>query len=438
MTRRLTTFLLAALGSAAAAGAQPLTLPEAIARARSQNVDVRASAVAEREADQRVAEARARYQPTVDFTESWQRGNQPVFVFSSLLAQRRFTAADFALDALNRPAATDNFRSAFLVEQSLFDATTSARVRSAGLGRDLAAAGGSLIHQSLAVEVTDAYGRVLVGAATRRSAAAGIEAAEADRQIAGNRREAGMVTDADVLQLDVHLARMRQRDIQAAADERIARAELNQLMGVPLDTSFTLDAVASPADLVHQVQQGVDATAVARRPEVKIAVLQQQLAEAAEREARAAFLPHVSAQGGWEQNGGAWDSRASSWVVGAVARVNLFRGFADRARLAEAREQVASRALARERAETAARLDLETAAARLDAARAREALGRAALTQALESRRIIRDRYEGGLADVTALLRAEEAVQEAESQQTAARADALVSVASLQRALGQP
>jgi murein DD-endopeptidase len=32
----------------------------------------------------------------VDVAESWQRGNNPVFVFGSLLAQRQFTAADFA------------------------------------------------------------------------------------------------------------------------------------------------------------------------------------------------------------------------------------------------------------------------------------------------------------------------------------------------------
>ena len=76
---------------------------------------------AEREAAQRVIQARAGYWPKVDLLESWQRGNQPVFVFSSLLAQRQFTAANFALDALNHPEALDNFRSAVTVEQPLFD-----------------------------------------------------------------------------------------------------------------------------------------------------------------------------------------------------------------------------------------------------------------------------------------------------------------------------
>jgi outer membrane protein TolC len=119
----------------------PLSMSEAIARAKARNPDAGSAAAAEREAADRVTQARGGYFPKVDVAESWQRGNHPVFVFSSLLAQRQFTAADFALDALNHPAATDNFRAAFSVEQSLFDRTTSANVRAASIGRDMAATG---------------------------------------------------------------------------------------------------------------------------------------------------------------------------------------------------------------------------------------------------------------------------------------------------------
>ena len=75
------------------------------------------------------------------------------------------------------------------------------------------------------------------------------------------------------------------------------------------------------------------------------------------------------------------------------------------------------RALERTKAETAARLDVHVAVARLDAARASEAVGRAAVEQARESRRIIRDRYEAGLTDVASLLRSAEAGVQAETQQ---------------------
>jgi len=96
---------------------------------------------AEREAAERVTQARAGYWPRVDFAESWQRGNQPVFVFSSLLSQRQFTAENFQIDRLNNPDPVNNWKSAFLVQQLVFDGGgTRAGVRSAALGKDVASA----------------------------------------------------------------------------------------------------------------------------------------------------------------------------------------------------------------------------------------------------------------------------------------------------------
>src|SRR6187455_209891 len=84
------------LFAAVPASAQsPLSLSEAIARAKARNPDAGSAAAAEREAAERVTQARSGYFPKVDIAESWQLGNHPVFVFGSLLAQRQFTAADF-------------------------------------------------------------------------------------------------------------------------------------------------------------------------------------------------------------------------------------------------------------------------------------------------------------------------------------------------------
>lgn len=439
MIRRpaISLFVAALVLATPAAAQTPLTLTEAIARARAQNPDAGSTAAAEREAAQRVTQLRAGYWPKVDVTESWQRGNQPVFVFSSLLAQRQFTAADFALGALNHPDALDNFRSAVTVEQSLFDGATRANVAAAGLGHELATADRMMVEQNLAASVTNAYGRVLGAAAARQSASAAAETARADRELAGNRRDAGLVTDADVLQLDVYVSRVREQQIRAASDERIARAQLNQLIGEPLGEAFVLDRSSAAVGIDATDLASLEAEALKNRPDVRLAALQEQLAGATQTAARAAFLPQVTAQGGWEFNGGTWNTRTSSWVVGAVARINVFRGFADRARIIEAREQATRRAREREKAETAARLDVHIAIARLDAAHASEAVSRAAVEQARESQRIIRDRYEAGLTDVASLLRAAEAVVQAETQRTASQVAVLTETAALERTLGR-
>jgi outer membrane protein TolC len=415
-----------------------LSLSEAIARAKSHNPDAGSAAAAEREAAERVRQARGGYLPKVDVAESWQRGNQPVFVFSSLLAQRQLGAADFARDALNHPEAIDNFRAAVSVEQSLFDRTTLANLRVASIGRDMAATGRQLVDHDLTAAVIDAFGGVLIAAATARAGAAAVETARADRDLAANRRDVGRVTDADVLQLDVYLVRTLELQVQATSDERIARARLNQLMGEPLNTRFSLD-LTTPAisvDLTHPAR--LEEEALKNRPEVALAIQRELLAAAMVDAARAAFLPQVTAFGGWELNGGAWNSRSSSWMAGAVARINLFHGLADKARLAEAHTLMARRALEKDKAETMARLDVEIAIARLEAARASEAVGRAAADQARENRRIVRDRYESGLTDAATLMRSADATEKADTQQIAARVNVLTATAALQRAIGRP
>jgi len=205
-----------------------------------------------------------------------------------------------------------------------------------------------------------------------------------------------------------------------------------------LSTMFSLDLtppaiavdISNPADLEEE--------AVKHRPEVALALQQEQLAAAAVDAAQAAFLPQAAVQAVWELNGAAWNARSSSWVAGAVVRINLFHGLADKARRAEARELATRRALEKSKAETMARLDVQIAIARLEAARASEAVGRAAADQARENRRIIRDRYESGLTDAAMLLRAADAVLQADAQQIAARVNVLTATATLQRAIGRP
>ena len=123
--------------------------------------------------------------------------------------------------------------------------------------------------------------------------------------------------------------------------------------------------------------------------------------------------------------------------AGQVLIVLNGRDLAAQARRAEAADRAARHALERDKAETAARVDVHVAVARLDAARASEAVGRDAVAQAHESRRIIRDRYEAGLTDVTSLLRSAEAEARAEAQQVAAQVAVVTASADLQRALGR-
>ena len=420
-----------------AAAQTPLTLDEAIARALKQNPAARAAEAGRTEASERARQARAGWMPRVDVTETWQRGNQPVFVFGSILAQRDFTQANFAIDALNHPDPVSNYRTGISVEQLVFDgARTRSANRSAAIGEAIAEAGSRDTAAMLRLGVTRAFGEVLMAQANRAAASAALESAEEDLRRAERRRDAGLATEADVLAVKVHLAQIRERQITAASRETVARLQLNDAMGEPLDARFEVRAPA-PAAVATPPVADLEAEALANRPDVARAAAQERLAVEGISSAKSAFYPQAAVQGVYEFNGGTFSDRVSAWTVGAVFRWNLFGGFADSARLGEAKAATTRARAERERQESAARVDVRAAAARLDEARARAEVGRLAVAQAKESQRIVRDRFDAGLAPVNDLLRSAMAVLDADSHQTAAAVDVLISAALLDRARGR-
>jgi outer membrane protein TolC len=423
-------------GVSAARAQTPLTLDEAMKRAQADTVDARAMASRIGEADARVQRSQAGFWPRVDFSETVQRGNHPVFAFSSLLAQRRFTAADFSIPALNHPDPVTNTRTAIGIEQHVFDAgVTTLGVQAAKLGRELAAANREAGQQDLAFRAAQAFVRVLQLEAEIRATDAAVTAAESDYERARVRRNVGLVTEADVLAVNVHLADMRQRRIAVGGDLAVARIQLAEAIGLPLTDSLTLVRPALPSEPAEADTLVQDA--LASHPHRREADLHVQLADNARRTARAAWWPTVGLHSGWEFNGATIGDQQSSWLVGAEVRINLFRGFADTARAAEASQALLRANAEHERVERRIEVDVRAAFAQLAAARARREAGRAALTQARESQRIIRDRYDGGLATVTDVLRAAEATLSAESRATAADLEVILQTVALDRALGR-
>ena len=308
-------------------------------------------------------------------------------------------------------------------------------VQAAELERDLSTVTRDTGRQELGFRAAQAFVRVLQLEATVRAADAAVAAAESDRQRARARRDVGLVTEADVLAVEVQLADMRQRQITAAGDLVVGRIQLAEAAGLPLTAAPALVRPAlrpAPADAEALVRE-----ARTRHPQLRQANVQLQLAENGQRIARAGLWPTVGLQGGWEFNGATLGDQRSSWMIGAEVRVNVFRGFADTARMTEARHAHARATAERERLERRVEVEVRAALAQLAAARAREEAGRTALTQARESQRIIRDRYESGLATVTDVLRAADAALQAESRATIAEMDVILQTVALDRALGR-
>lgn len=435
-------WLLAALVAAtpaAAAAQDALTLDRAVQAVLAGNAALAAARAGAAQAEAGADEARASLFPRVTVSESWQRANEPVFVFGSILSSRRFSASNFALDFLNHPPATSAFRTTIAADQVVFDGgRRAAAERAARLDADAA----RLFTDAQAVELvaaaTDAFGRVLAAQAAERAASGGLDSAREDHARAARRRDAGMATDADVLALAVHVTDLERRRIQAHGDAAIAVAELNRLMGLPVErtwlaveTAFTDDAATG------RPLPDLFAEADAARPDLRRAVALETAAENTAHAAARLLVPQAVVQGALDFAGTEFDRRASAWIAGAEFRWTWSPGGAE-----TARRRAAANALTRARAEAEdararAHVEVLTALRRIEAARARRDASRTAVDQARESQRIVRDRFEAGVAGVNDVLRASTALLDAQANDVAAAVDGIVGAAALRKALGR-
>ena len=89
----------------------PLSLRDAVRLALRENKAIAGAAAGARASEARIAQARGGMLPKVNYTESFARSDNPVFVFSSLLTQHQFGAENFAIGPLNRPDFLNNFQS---------------------------------------------------------------------------------------------------------------------------------------------------------------------------------------------------------------------------------------------------------------------------------------------------------------------------------------
>ncbi len=435
MKRKLLTLVLWSLPSGAEA---PMSLKDAVHLALDKNKAMDASVAARKAAEGRIAEARGGNLPKVNYSESWVRSDNPVFVFSSLLTQHQFSEQNFQIESLNRPSFLDNFQSLVTADQTVYDAGQAKHaVRSAELTKDMTSEEGRRTQMEVIAGVIRSYYDALLSVEQLNVTNQAMRSAQADLERAQAVRSAGMSTDVDVLSIRVHLAGVREQQIRRTADLDVARAALNDALGLPLDTAHTLTTAMTPLKPPEGFLADYEKNALSERPEARQLKLAKSLAENQAATARSSLLPQVSAHAAFEADRQRfYDRGGANWLVSIGLHWNVFNGFSDKARIEESKFALRRSEAEQEHASSAIRLQVRRAYAGLHAADQRIEAAKASVTEAEESLRITQNRYEAGMSNVTDLLRTETAVLEARTRHLAAVHDQRIAAAMLELAAG--
>jgi outer membrane protein TolC len=436
MSKRLLAILI--LLAPALAAQTRLSLADAVATALEKNPTRKAAVFHRQAADAGVKEFRAALLPQIQFSEAYQRSNDPVFVFGSKLRQQRFGPGDFALNVLNTPTPFGNFATRLSGGWQLFDSGVSwMRLSQSKQASQLAQRQLERSEQQLVFRVVDAYLNLLLAQKQLEVANDAVQTSQAIYDRSKSHFDAGMVVESDPLGAKVDLAQRKQEQIAARNGVELARAALDHELGVSLDTAYEPAEVLAERALPATNQDESEKVALERRPDLAGANLQADIQRKNAKIAKASFGPKLNAVADWQADNPSFGGNGgNNWYAGFELSIDLFSGGAKLARLQ--REQATAREAdaQRDAATSGVRLEVRKAFLDFDSARQQLDVARDAVAQAKESLRISQNRYDGGLVTISDLLRTEEASLRAETGYWQAVYRVHLSYANLELATG--
>jgi len=416
---------------------EALTLTSAVDQALKNNPLIRITLSGREIADAQLREARAGWFPLLQFGETFTRGNNPVFVFGSLLEQSRFGPQNFQVSALNNPEPLSNFRTAIVLRQAIFDQLqTYTRFTQARLGQKQADLQKAMVEQHVRFEAIRAYYGVLVAHAKKDVADEAVKMAESDMKRIRDRFQNGLVVESDLLAAEVQVAEFRQQQIDSAGDVAIAYASLNTVLGLPVDTFQKVTGELTDKRFNAAKQEELLRLALVHRPDYVKAGYNVQISKEEVRGAKREYLPRLDLVGNYGLSGKDLSSGSSDYTIGANLTFNIFDPGRS-ARIGKARAAESMAAAEQEHLANQIRLEVVRAYQQYVSSRERLLVAGQVIDQATETHRIVQNRYRQGLTTITEVLRAETALVRARLNLVAARYDHYVSYAHVLLSVGK-
>ena len=395
----------------------PLMLSRAVDIALANNPATRTAWLQARAAQAALGAARSAYYPELDLNASYNRSRQAVQgglnVFDSTTFGPSLALTYLLFDFGGREAVVEEARQTLIAA----DFTHNLQIQNVVLETQQAFYGD-----------LDAKALLDAQSATLKERQASLDAAEA-------RHNAGVATIADVLQARTALSQAQLIYETLGQNLRVFEGTLATAMGVSVTTRF--DSGVLPADVPMQtVTTAVDqliAQAEASRPDFAAARALVQRSVARISEVRAEGLPTfgLTANASRTTFHGVASTTASPYSVGVAMRFPLFTGFRTQYDLREARLQAD---VAREDARSLRQqIDLQVWSSyyALSTASQRVRTAREFLSTAQQSSDVAAGRYRSGVGSILDVLTAQAALETARAQEVQARADWFVAVAQL-------
>jgi outer membrane protein TolC len=441
----LATFLSTATVTASLAQAAPraLTIDDAVALALKTSPRVAAARARAEAGDVGAGSVARRMLPSIHVSDEAQLWNAPfAIVFPGGAGGTAGTMPMAAQAFVVRNKETNTFTAAF--DQPLLglfranDEYATLTEQNAGQRADIAAA-----ESDLRATVQSQFLRVFEAQALEQIASASVHELGEQVTVAKARLTSGVITNADLLRIEVAVANAQQQALEAHSQGQTARAQLFAAIGLMPGDAAELTLVEPSARLAAARSRGTAPSlaallpqAQAHRPEL---AGQVHLVNAADRQVGArtyALLPDIDLEGAYIRTDGQIFAPPNSAFLGLKANWAIWEwGASDLQRKAAAVQADAAR---RDQDMLARQIEAELTAslAQGDAARGAVDSADKAVASAEEAYRVTDAALKAGAATTTDLLESQSALTQARLNLTRAQYELVLSDVALAHATG--
>ena len=250
--------------------------------------------------------------------------------------------------------------------------------------------------------------------------------------------EVGVVAKVDVLRSQVELANAKQSLIKAENAYQIAEANLNKIVGLPMDTQLKLDNILVYAPYENDMQYCLDYAAM-HRPELEQAKQNVEAAKGAMSVAISGHMPQIAASASQNWNDSNWPGDENgNWGVGVQVTMNIFDSGVTTSKIHGAEADLAKAHETYRDTVDAVNLDVRSNYLNLREAEKRIDTTKLAVSQAEEDYRIAQLRYMNGVGTNTDVLDAQVALTDAKTNYLQAMYDYNTCKTNLETAIGVP
>jgi outer membrane protein TolC len=288
--------------------------------------------------------------------------------------------------------------------------------------------------------VRTAYLQYFEARALEQIAAASVAELDEQVKVAQARLKAGVITNADLLRVQVAEANARQQQIAARTSASVTKANLLDGIGLRPDAAVELveptTLLAAAARPLPEVATATR-TAESRRPEVAQADFDRRAADGTRAARYLSLLPDVDATGGYVRTDGQLFAPANQWFVGVRAAWNIWEWGATFFQARAAGRQAEAAAIDLDNQRRVVAVEVQNAIAQTEAQQVSVDVAQAAIASAQEAYRVEQALLSAGSATTTDLLDAQSALTTARLNLTRAQYELAVQRVALARVMGE-